>query len=170
MSLKNVTLIDPLGELPPLVITPDEEGYSRSIVNLRKSSGRTAYGATKIEGNRGDYYFTWQIGVNLAKEESANLLQVFVDTFNNRLLPGSRAAGFPQYLLLDDNFLKVPPVKEDSTRYNLNIASSQVLLYPSGNYKTGFAQFKCILNLSDEYISYRGNCRYKLNFGVEEVK
>jgi hypothetical protein len=85
MARWQLTIIDPLNVVPPLVLTDVAEGYSRSIIQQIRPAEFTAAGNPIVEGvsSRGDR-FTWEIQVPLSQEDAMHL-EALIDEQQHRL-------------------------------------------------------------------------------------
>lgn len=171
MTFKQITIADPLAQLPSLSLYPDKEEYSRSEIDRRKSLGRTMLGATKIGGAVYDQWFQWQLNFKMVKEDKIKLFQIYAEVLNERL-SYQNSLIYPGFLLLADEFRKVPATANPG-KYTFIQGSTSNSPYAMGGtlLTEGYAVFKILLTglENPDCIKELGSCRYSLSFGAEQV-
>lgn len=171
MALRQITIADPLSQLPSLTLYPDKDEYSRSEIDRRKSLGRTMFGATKIGGAVYDEWFQWQLNFKMVHEDKVKLFQIYARVLNQRLSYNNSLI-YPGYLHLADEFRKVP-ANNTPGKYTYIAGSTSISPYTlAGSQLTeGYAVFKILLTGMEnpDHIKELGNCRCSLSFGCEEV-
>lgn len=171
MAFKQITIADPLAQLPSLTLYPDRDEYSRSEIDRRKSLGRTMLGATKIGGAVYDEWFQWQLNFKMVHEDKIKLFQIYAQVLNKRL-SFKNSQLYPGYLHLADEFRKVPAT---ATPEKYTFVSGSTIISPytlaGGQLTEGYAVFKVLLTglENPDHIKELGSCRYSLSFGCEEV-
>jgi hypothetical protein len=112
MARWQLTIIDPLNVVPPLVLIDVAEGYSRSIIQQIRPAEFTAAGNPIVEGvaTRGDR-FAWEIQVPLSQEKAMHL-EALIDEQQHRLSTLTNGA---LYFADEIEYLPLKPLARQKT-------------------------------------------------------
>lgn len=169
LPLKSIILLDPMEQIPSLILYPGSDGYSRAVKNRRSIKGRSPQGVATLAGNVAHGNYLWSLKFDLINNTDLEIFNTLASTQNRRLdyqdplLPGTLP-----HIILVDMTRKVDPVPVASTSYQY-VIGSEMLLY-NGTFKTGYGIFKVKLNIDDaQYTNMQTSCRHSLVFDAEDL-
>ena len=169
LPLKSIILLDPVEEIPSLILYPGVDGYSRAVKNRRSVKGRSPQGVATLAGSVAHGNYLWSLKFDLITDANLEMFNALASIQNRRLdyqdppLPGTTP-----HLILVDMTRKVDPVPVVSTSYQY-VMGSETLMY-NGTFKTGFGIFKVKINIDDsQYTNFQSSCKHSLVFDAEDL-
>ncbi len=154
---RQVTLSDPLGILPDLILKGfGETGYQRTPVNRVVTTGRTLINVPKLGKRPGNFsYFNWTLSAGVSSTE-ANLLDAYQELSDQRY--GENTDG---HILLIDQYLPVRQRDDRTLVDGLNFSENGQVY--------GYGIFKVLLIISQSPRQFLAGHIEQISFDAEEL-
>lgn len=146
MASGQITIADPLGTIPPVVMEAiaNDGYYSRSRVQAKTFAEWTAAGTGIIDGPTGGTRYLFNIICSLPKADALRF-EALCELQNDRL----DADISPAYLLLTDEVEELPPVTSQPRPLIGSVTTSYGKTY-------GFGTFRVHVDLPDNHKKFDG--------------